>query len=175
VDSSTALAILENALARCRDEDVRRPELFAALDFLSQQAARANGRSTSFEMLSEGRLSAVGIGRPLANAERFVEWDQADFEQPWIETKIESGSLWQFGFIDSGHSVPYNVVMKNNGDMPKVKILTKNEGKKLLDRQARRQLNMSGDEFVRKWNAHEFADPEQPEIMGLAFLIPFGR
>ena len=59
--------------------------------------------------------------------------------------------------------------------MPKVKILTKNEGKKLLDRQARRQLNMSGDEFVRKWNAHEFADPEQPEIMGLAFLIPFGR
>jgi len=39
VDSSTALAILENALARCRDEDVRRPELFAALDFLSQQAA----------------------------------------------------------------------------------------------------------------------------------------
>jgi hypothetical protein len=64
--------------------------------------------------------------------------------------------------------------MRTNGHLPKVKILSRKEGKKLLDRQARRSLNMSGEEFVRKWKARQFEDPEDPELMRLAFLIPFG-
>jgi hypothetical protein len=36
---SNALAILQNALDRCRTEDMRTTEVFAALDFLSQRAA----------------------------------------------------------------------------------------------------------------------------------------
>ena len=32
------------------------------------------------------------------------------------------------------------------------KILSRKEGRKLLDRQAKRYLGMSGQEFVRKWN-----------------------
>ena len=35
----------------------------------------------------QGRFSAVGIGSPVANAERFVERDQADFEQSWMRRK----------------------------------------------------------------------------------------
>jgi len=65
--------------------------------------------------------------------------------------------------------------MKTNGHMPKVRIVKKAEGKKLLDRQARNLLGISGDEFVRRWTNREFDDPEEPKIMGLAFLIPFGR
>jgi hypothetical protein len=53
-------------------------------------------------------------------------------------------------------------------------MLSRKEGKKLLDRQARRSLNMSGEEFVCKWKARQFEDPEDPELMRLAFLIPFG-
>jgi hypothetical protein len=36
---SNALAILQDALDRCRTEDIRTPEVFAALDFLSQRTA----------------------------------------------------------------------------------------------------------------------------------------
>jgi len=35
-----ALAILEDALVRCRDEDIRTPQIYAALKFLEQHAAR---------------------------------------------------------------------------------------------------------------------------------------
>lgn len=54
--------------------------------------------------------------------------------------------------------------------------LTREEGLAILDRQARRYLNMSGDEFIRAWDAGEFADdPDRPEVMRVAFLIGLGR
>jgi hypothetical protein len=40
MDRQQALTILQNALDRCRDEDMRTPEVFEALDFL---AARRSG------------------------------------------------------------------------------------------------------------------------------------
>ena len=39
MDSETALAVLQQALDHCRKEDVRRPDVFAALDFLEARAA----------------------------------------------------------------------------------------------------------------------------------------
>ena len=57
-----------------------------------------------------------------------------------------------------------------------IKELTLEEGRKLLDQQARRYLHMSGEEFIRKWEAGEFDDnPDQPEIMRLVMLIPFAK
>lgn len=53
--------------------------------------------------------------------------------------------------------------------------LSSEEGKKLLDRRARQHLNISGDEFLRKWDAQEFDDPDDPRIVRLALLIPFAR
>lgn len=64
--------------------------------------------------------------------------------------------------------------MKTNGRR-EIKFLTPEEGRKLLDKQAQHYLRMSGEEFVRKWKAKEFKDPDRPEIMQVAFLIPFGR
>ena len=63
--------------------------------------------------------------------------------------------------------------MKTNGRR-RVKFLTPEEGQKLLDKQARHYLGMSGKEFVRKWKAKEFKDPDRPQIMQVAFLLPFG-
>ncbi len=55
-----------------------------------------------------------------------------------------------------------------------VKELTLEEGWELLDKQAQKYLGMSGKEFVKKWEAGEFdEDPDQPEIMHLAMLLPF--
>jgi hypothetical protein len=53
------------------------------------------------------------------------------------------------------------------------------EGHRLFDREARRLLGMSGDEFLARWDAGEFNDlpdtPEGRQIMRVAYLIPFGR
>ncbi|MGH2354097.1 MAG: hypothetical protein ACRDJN_21025 [Chloroflexota bacterium] len=44
----------------------------------------------------------------------------------------------------------------------------------LLDRRARRYLGMSGEEFLRRWRAGEYAsDPDQPGVIDLAMLVPF--
>ena len=40
MDTITALAVLDDALNRCRKEDVRTPDVFAALDFLQPRAAQ---------------------------------------------------------------------------------------------------------------------------------------
>jgi hypothetical protein len=34
---------------------------------------------------------------------------------------------------------------------------------------------MSGEEFLRKWNAGAFPYPDTPAIMDVAMLIPFAR
>jgi hypothetical protein len=57
--------------------------------------------------------------------------------------------------------------------------LTPDEGREFFDRQARRLLGISGEDFLRGWDAGEYDaiadDPDHPEVMRLAMLIPFGR
>ena len=51
--------------------------------------------------------------------------------------------------------------------------LSREEGRALLDRQARRYLGMSGDEFVQAWRSGQFdQDPDRPEVMRVAMLLP---
>lgn len=58
--------------------------------------------------------------------------------------------------------------------------LSPTEGRELLDRQAQRYLGVSGDEFVRSWDAGEYGDPDDrtknsPGVMRVAMLLPFAR
>ncbi len=63
--------------------------------------------------------------------------------------------------------------------IPGVLFLTREEGKQLFDYQARKLLNISGDEFLRRWDAGEYQPvPDTPEgrkVERLAMLIPFAR
>jgi hypothetical protein len=52
---------------------------------------------------------------------------------------------------------------------------TPEEGRAMLDRAAREVLNMSGEEFLARWDAGDFEDPEDPAITRVAMLIPFAR
>jgi hypothetical protein len=76
-DVTTAIAILQDALDRCRTEDMRTPEVFAALEFLAAAATakwpfkqfRAVSLSGSNELLTSGErywengvLSCVMVG-----------------------------------------------------------------------------------------------------------------
>ncbi len=60
-----------------------------------------------------------------------------------------------------------------------IRFTTTEEGRAIFDDQARRLMNMSGEEFLRRWDAGEFAEiadaPGHRHIMRLSMLIPFGR
>jgi hypothetical protein len=57
-----------------------------------------------------------------------------------------------------------------------VRELSREEGRELFDRQAMRYLKMSGEEFVRAWDAGEFDDPDSsPDVMRVAMLLPLVR
>lgn len=49
------------------------------------------------------------------------------------------------------------------------------EGRELLDRAARRWLNVSREEFIAKWDAGEYMDDERLGVQQVAMLLPFGR
>ena len=49
------------------------------------------------------------------------------------------------------------------------------EERSMLDRAARRYLGMSGRDFLRKWRAGEFKNPDMdPGVRWVAFLAPVG-
>lgn len=58
-------------------------------------------------------------------------------------------------------------------------ILSADEAHAFFDQKAEALLGISGQEFLRRWDAGEYQNlPESPEtrdIMFLAMLIPFGR
>jgi hypothetical protein len=60
-----------------------------------------------------------------------------------------------------------------------VRFLDDAESHALFDREARRIMGMSGAEFLRRYDAGEFADeldgPRHEKLARMVMLIPFGR
>jgi hypothetical protein len=56
--------------------------------------------------------------------------------------------------------------------LPEIIGLSDEEARALFDRQARKYLGMSGEEFLRKWDAGEFDDPDQTNIVRVVLMIP---
>ena len=55
-------------------------------------------------------------------------------------------------------------------------VLTEEEGQAMFDRAAQYYLGMSGEEFLRCWDAGKWDDPDDyPEVMAVALLIPLVR
>ncbi len=55
-----------------------------------------------------------------------------------------------------------------------VQELDAREGRELIDRQARRYLGMSGEDFVRAWERGELDPDHDPGVARVSMLIPFG-
>lgn len=54
---------------------------------------------------------------------------------------------------------------------PRVHELTHEEARTMFDEVAQHYLSMSGDEFLRAWEAGEFDhDPDRPEVIRVAML-----
>lgn len=45
----------------------------------------------------------------------------------------------------------------------------------IFNARAREWLNMSGEEFIRKWEAGEIEDPDRTNVLILAMMIPGTR
>lgn len=60
--------------------------------------------------------------------------------------------------------------------LPPIRELSQDEGRKVFDQLARRYLNMSGEEFILAWEAGAFDDdPDRPDVMRVAMLLPLAR
>lgn len=46
------------------------------------------------------------------------------------------------------------------------------EARAVFDQEARRLLNVSGDEFERRWHAGEYKDCTDPKVTQVAMLLP---
>lgn len=71
------------------------------------------------------------------------------------------------------------MVATTDQKIPPIHHLTRDEAREIFDRQAHRELDMSGEEFVRAWDAGEFDDvidgPNHLQIMNVAMLLPLVR
>jgi len=61
-----------------------------------------------------------------------------------------------------------------------IRELSREEGREMFVRVARRKLGISGEEFIRRWEAGYYDDPDDrsknpPEVMELGMLMDFAR
>ena len=65
------------------------------------------------------------------------------------------------------------------GEIAPNRIVTPAEGREIFDYQARQLMGMSGEEFLRRWDAGEYREiadaPGHRHIMRLWMMIPFAR
>jgi hypothetical protein len=54
-----------------------------------------------------------------------------------------------------------------------VDVIDEAEGKRLVDEKARKVLGISGEEFVRRWEAGEIPDPDRTEVIAIYMMLPF--
>ena len=56
-----------------------------------------------------------------------------------------------------------------------IKYVSRQRGKRILDRQARKYLGMSGEEFARQYRAGEIEDADRSDVIRVAMLIPLAE
>lgn len=58
---------------------------------------------------------------------------------------------------------------------PNIREATYAEGWAMLEERARLYLGLNAAEFIARWDAGTFSDPDQPEVLRVAMLLPFVR
>ena len=56
---------------------------------------------------------------------------------------------------------------------PHARTLTRVQGRALFDKAARRNLGMSGSDFLSRYDAGQIQNPDRPEVMRVLLLRPF--
>ena len=53
--------------------------------------------------------------------------------------------------------------------------VTREEGRAMLDRAARDELSLTGEQFLARWDTGDYEDTDDPAVTRVAMLIPFAR
>ena len=53
--------------------------------------------------------------------------------------------------------------------------LTRDEGLEVFDKASRHYLGISAEEFLRRWDAGEFADDDRTEVVSVWMMLPLAR
>jgi len=85
--------------------------------------------------------------------------------------------------IPARQTDPLDVIDDSDPDspyyVPPVRHVTPEEGRALFDEEARASMGMSGEEFIRRYEAGEFDDviegSDHIKLIGLIMQIPFAR
>lgn len=79
--------------------------------------------------------------------------------------------------LDSAADVLRLVGMRSRPepDTPEVDYISRAEGREILERAARRHLDMSADDFIKRWDAGEYDDADDPSVVRVSMLLPLGR
>jgi hypothetical protein len=87
-----------------------------------------------------------------------------------LRNRSESADrFWVDECVEGGKTMPETLDVD-------VHELSAEEAWEIIDGLAQHYLGMSGDEFQRAWEAGEFDDdPDRPEVMRVAMLLPSGR
>lgn len=54
-------------------------------------------------------------------------------------------------------------------------VISRDEGRRLLDESAVRWLGMTREEFIQAWDAGRFSSDDRLAVQQVAMLLPFGR
>ena len=84
------------------------------------------------------------------------------------------------GTVDeAGPEAEYEILLEGTDVLPPVYLLNEEQSHALFDRAARERLGISGQEFLRRYDAGDYDaildDPDHTEVMDLMMLLPFGR
>ena len=67
------------------------------------------------------------------------------------------------------------ILKKSQKPISGVRYVSQEEEVARLDRAARKYLNVSGHEFVRRYRAGDIPDPNRSEVIRLAFLMQYAE
>jgi hypothetical protein len=100
-----------------------------------------------------------------------MEWTGSLTVEILIATVSSPGVTESASTGEGGNPMPDT---KSHDEVEVVEV-TREEGRAMLDRAAREALNISGKEFLAKWDAGEYEETDDPAVTRVAMLIPFAR
>jgi hypothetical protein len=76
-------------------------------------------------------------------------------------------------------TLPKTTTHRDSVAEPEVVYVSPEEGRRMFDEVARQWTGLSGEEFIRRWEAGEYADMVESEdnrhVVELVLMIPFAR
>jgi transcriptional regulator with XRE-family HTH domain len=123
--------------------------------------------------IETGRRDTQGRRRRSVTVDELVVLARVFRVQPAVllEDGSSTGGELAMSLLSALHGTPQ---VRPHEEAAVVEV-SREDGREMLDRAAREALGISGDEFLSKWDAGDYADADDQAVTRVAMLIPFAR